>query len=225
MPRKFSQLLLSPLIGRYKPTEFNLNSLEKSLNLSKDISQSLEGITTGADDNLLFPGLYHSLVIEHHRSIIVLCERQLYSSAASLLRCVFESYVKGLWFAEFANESDFDKLRNDEFKKDFFKMVNALENKNNNGLKTAKERYWPNLNSFTHSGTAQLSRRIKDDQIVSNFDPEFIEQMLSFSNTYALLSFGQIAEMSGNSQAQKAFSDIVDKHSEFEATTKCVKGL
>ncbi len=88
-----------------------------------------------------------------------MCERQLYGSAASLLCCVFESYVKGLWFAEFANESDFDKLRSDEFKKDFFKMVNALENKNNNGLKTAKERYWPNLNSFTHSGTAQLSRR------------------------------------------------------------------
>lgn len=212
-------------LRRYKPTEVNLTTIENSLELSKYISKSLEGITTGADDKLLFPGLFHSLVIEHHRSIIVLCERQLYSSAASLIRCIFESYVKGLWFFEFAEESDFEKLRNDDFNKDFFKLVNALENKHNYGLKTAKERYWPNLNSFTHSGTAQLSRRIKDDQIVSNFDDGFIQQVLSFSNTYALLSFGQIAEMSGNVNAQNAFIAMIDKHSDFKEAADCVKGL
>jgi hypothetical protein len=205
--------------------ESNLSTIEKSLALSKDISRSLEGISTDVDDKFLFSGLFHSLVIEHHRSIIVLCERQLYSSAASLIRCVFESYVKALWFAEFAEEADFEKLRNDNFDKKFHKLVNALENKNNNGLKTAKERYWPNLNSLTHSGREQLSRRIKGDEIVSNFDEEFIQQMLSFTNTYALLSFGQIAEMSGNSKAHSAFIAIADKYSDFKETANCVKGL
>jgi len=207
------------------PTEPNLITIEKSLELSKGISKSLEGITTDADDKHLFPGLFHSLVIEHHRSIIVLCERQLYSSAASLIRCVFESYVKGLWFSEFAEKCDFDKLRNDAFNTNFFKLINALENKHNNGLKTAKELYWPNLNSLTHSGTAQLSRRIKGDEIVSNFDDEFIQQMLRFTNTYALLSFGQIAEMSCNDNAQKAFVAMLGKHRDFKETTDCVKGL
>lgn len=202
-----------------------MSTIEKSLELSKDISRSLEGITTDAGDEFLFPGLFHSLVIEHQRSIIVLCERQLYSSAASLIRCVFESYVKGLWFAEFAKEADFEKLRNDSFNKDFYKLVNALELKNNNGIKTAKERYWPNLNSLTHSGTAQLSRRVKGDQIVSNFDDEFIQQLLSFTNTYALLSFGQIAEMSGNSTAQSAFVAIADKYGDFKEISDCVKSL
>jgi hypothetical protein len=205
--------------------EANLTTIEKSLELSKDISKSLDGITTGTDDKSLFPGLFHTLVIEHHRSIIVLCERQLYSSAASLIRCVFESYVKGLWFSEFAKDADFEKLRNDEFNKDFFKLVKALDKKNNNGLKVAKERYWPNLNSFTHSGTAQLSRRIQHDQIVSNFDDGFIQQMLSFTNTYALLSFGEIAGISGNNNALSAFISIVDKHSEFKETVDCIKGI
>jgi len=197
-----------------------LTTIEKSLELSKDISHFLEGITTDPDDKFLFPGLFHSLVIEHHRSVIVLCERQLYSSAASLMRCVFESYVKGLWFAEFAKEADFEKLRNDTFKKDFHKLIKALEKKNNNGLKIAKDSYWLNLNSLTHSGTEQLSRRIKDDQIVSNFDEEFIQQMLSFTNTYALLSFGKIAEMSGDGNALSAFVTIADKHSDFKEYNK-----
>lgn len=118
--------------------EVNLTTIEKSFELSKDISKSLEGLTTSSDDKLLFPGLFHSLVIEHHRSIIVLCERQLYSSAASLIRPVFESYVKGLWFAEFAEESDFEKLRNDEFNKEFFKLVNALDKKIIMALKQQK---------------------------------------------------------------------------------------
>ncbi|MEZ8968065.1 hypothetical protein FCV82_02075 [Vibrio breoganii] len=115
-----------------------MTTIEKSFELSKDISKSLEGLTTSSDDKLLFPGLFHSLVIEHHRSIIVLCERQLYSSAASLIRPVFESYVKGLWFAEFAEESDFEKLRNDEFNKEFFKLVNALDKKIIMALKQQK---------------------------------------------------------------------------------------
>ncbi|MEE9338250.1 MAG: DUF5677 domain-containing protein [Methylococcaceae bacterium] len=202
-----------------------MSTIEKSLELSKDINRSLEGLTTEADDKYLFPGLFHSLVIEHHRSIVVLCENKLYSSASSLIRCIFEAYVKGLWFAKFATESDFEKLRNDTFNRDFYKLVNAIESKNQNGLKKAKERYWPNLNSFTHSGTAQLSRRVKEDQITSNFDDVFIQQMLSFSNTYALLSCGQIIEMSGDTNAYKVFSSIVNKHSDFENTTKCVKGL
>lgn len=205
--------------------EFNLSTVEESLQLSKEINKSLEGLSTPSGDKFLFPGLFHSLVLEHHRSIIVLCENNLYSSASSLIRCIFEAYVKGLWFAEFATESDFEKLRSDSFNKDFYKLVNAIEAKNKNGLKKAKELYWPNLNSFTHSGTAQLSRRVKDDQIVSNFGAEIIGQMLSFANTYAILSFGQIAEMSGDENAFKALSTIVDNHSDFKSTIECVKGL
>lgn len=202
-----------------------LSTAKKSLELSKDINRSLEGLSTSGEDKYIFPWLFHSLVIEHHRSIIVLCENELYSSAASLIRCIFESYVKGLWFAEFAKDVDFDKLRNDKFTKDFFKLVNAIEGKNNNGLKTAKERYWPSLNSLTHSGTAQLSRRIKGDEVTSNFDSEFIEQMLSFSNTYALLSCAEIIGASKNPVAFKAFSGIVEKHSEFKKAADCAKGL
>ncbi|MEF1330630.1 DUF6988 family protein [Vibrio sp. M260121] len=195
----------------------------KSLGLSKEISQGLEGLTTGSEDRLLFPGLFYSLVIEHHRSVIVLCERQLYSSAASLVRCIFEAYVKGLWFSEFASEEDFAKLRNDTFNKNFYKLVDAIEKKHNNGLKLAKERYWPNLNSFTHSGTAQLSRRVKGDEIISNFDDELISQILMFSNTYAILAFGKIVEMSDDDSAYKVFSAIVAKYSEFHPSANCVQ--
>lgn len=49
--------------------------------------------------------------------------------------------------------------------------------------------------------------------------------MLSFTNTYALLSFAQIAEMSEDVNALKAFSEIVDKHNDFKETEKCIKGL
>lgn len=186
--------------------------LEYSLQLSKDINKSLAGLTTKRDDKTLFPWLFHSLVIEHHRSIIVLCDNLLYSSASSLIRCVFEAYIKGLWFAEFATESDFEKLKKDEFNKSFYKLVDALEKKNKNGIKNAKERYWPNLNSLTHSGTAQLSRRVNETEIVSNFDDKFIQQMLRFSNNYALLSFSEVVEMSGDCDAQKACLIIIEKY-------------
>jgi hypothetical protein len=72
-------------------------------------------------------------------------------------------------------------------------LVKALEKKHEY-LKTDKEHYWFNLNSFTHSGTAQLVRRIKDDNIVSNFDDKFIQQMLKFTDRYASQSYIAVAD-------------------------------
>jgi len=199
--------------------------ISASLQLSRDINHSLEGIQMGADDKSLFPSLFHSLVIEHHRSIVVLVENCLYSSASSLVRCLFEAYVKGLWFAKCAKESDFEQLREDSFNKDFYKLVKGIDKVSNNGLSTAKERYWPNLNSLTHGGTAQLCRRLNGDEITSNFDEVFIKSILKFSDSFALLACGELVEISRDANAQKAFCRIIDESEDFDSIRECVNGL
>lgn len=62
--------------------------------LSVELNEVLEGFSIDNNDNLLFPVLFHSTVIEHHRSIILLAEKSLYSSASNLLRSLLRLTLK-----------------------------------------------------------------------------------------------------------------------------------
>ncbi len=189
--------------------------MEQSIKLSYDLSVQLNKILEGVDinniDKNLFPSLFHSTVIEHHRSIIVLIEKGLFSSASTLLRPLFEAYVKGLWFSECASEKDFDELREDKFNKMFKDLVSDIEIKKPLGLEKQKQLYWRVLNSLTHTGTAQLSRKISNDEIKNSHDTEFLKQTLNFSSNYALLSCGELARISGNSNTQSNFLSIANE--------------
>ncbi|MCG8549367.1 MAG: hypothetical protein MI799_03075 [Desulfobacterales bacterium] len=182
--------------------------INDSFELSRKINDCLEGIQIPNQDSHLFSTLFHNIVVEYQRSIAVLTKEALYGSACCLVRPLFESYVKGLWFYKCATENDFLMLRKDKFKKIFNDLVKDIENIENLGLIKAKERYWRNLNSLTHTGTAQLARRIYNNEIRNAYSNDFMVQTLKFSNMYALLSCGELAEISSSESCQKQFSTI-----------------
>jgi hypothetical protein len=166
--------------------------IEKAYKLSVNINSTLEGITIPEADSHFLPTLFHSTVIEHHRSIIVLIQNGLHSSASTLARPLFESYVKGLWFSDCAVQKDFDKLRRDKFEAPLGKLVSDIDAKRNNGLAQPKKDYWSVLNSHTQG---------------------FLTDILNFSANYALLSCTEIAKISGNVNSLKKAIDLANtKH-------------
>ena len=173
----------------------------------------------------MFPVLFHSTVIEHHRSIILLAEKSLYSSASTLLRSLFEAYVKGLWFAKCAKDKDFNNLRNDKFNKPFGSLVSDIENNNPLGLGKQKYDYWNTRNSLTHTGKAQLSRKLSGHIIANSHDPEFVKQTLDFASNYAVLSCGELAGISKCSVMQGSFLTVANKwHNYNKARQYCPAG-
>ncbi|EHW0638394.1 hypothetical protein L3I77_004820 [Vibrio vulnificus] len=178
--------------------------VEKSYQLSVDINKCHEGLEISSDDGKFMPSLFHSTVIEHHRSIILLVERKLYSSACTLLRPLFEAYVKGLWFTHCAEDKDFAALRKDKFNKTFGLMVSEIDAVKGSKLETPKGRYWKTLNSFTHSGAALLGRKYNRDTITNSHNEELIESLLDFSANYALLSGIEVSMLSENVEAIKS---------------------
>ena len=155
-------------------------------------------------DNVFIPVLFHDSVIEHYRSIGVLIENELHSSASTLLRPLFEAHVKGLWFAEHAKENDFERLRNDKFEKVFRTLVSDIDPNGDGGLEKAKKKAWGPLNSLTHAGAAQLGRKYSDGKIENNHSVEFLAQVIDFAQNYALLSCCEIAGLSKNKNAMDA---------------------
>ena len=189
------------------------SSTDEAYQLSVDINKNHEGLDIPCDDKFFIPSLFHSTVIEHHRSIILLIERKLYSSACTLMRPLFEAYVQGLWFSHCATEKDFNALRKGKFQKTFGLMVSEIDEKKGSKLSVPKGRYWKTLNSFTHSGAALLGRKYNEDSITNNHDKELLKSLFDFSTNYALLSGCEISMCSGNKVAIQASLDLASsKH-------------
>ena len=67
---------------------------------------------------------------------------------------------------------------------------------------------WRALNGLTHSGAGQVSRRISDESIGSNFDELFIEDVKKFTNNYGLLVAGELALISNDRNAQNTVLEV-----------------
>jgi hypothetical protein len=188
--------------------------MEKSKEILEKLESGLHGIELPNTNKVRVASSYYSLCMEHFRSIIMLTELKLYGSASSLLRCLFESYVKGLWFQYCSTEADVNSLRCDKFDRQFGSLVKEIEECNSeidfqlSKLSAAKKINWKNLNSLTHAGAAQISRRVSESEVGSNFNNEFIADMLRFSNNYGLLAAGQLALISGDTAAQDSVSEV-----------------
>ncbi len=184
-----------------------MNKSKESLLL---LENALNNINLPRTNRVMIASSYYSICMEHYRSILSLIELRLYSSACALLRCLFESYVKGLWFYYCSEEKDIGLLRNDKFEKKFSVLVKDIESKKIKGLSTAKKNNWGTLNGLTHSGAGQISRRISGDNIGSNFDEDFIKDTISFANNYGLLVAGELALISDDKVAQAAVLEVQD---------------
>lgn len=182
--------------------------MEKSKKSLLLLEEALNNIELPRTNKLMVTSAYYSICMEHYRSIVTLIELQLYSSAGALLRSLFESYVKGLWFYHCSTTNDIDLLRKDKFKKSFGTLVSEIEGKKGKGLSIAKKNLWQTLNGLTHSGAGQVSRRISDRAIGSNFDELFIEDLKKFTNSYGLLVAGELALISNDRNAQNTVLEV-----------------
>jgi hypothetical protein len=188
--------------------------MEQSKEILKKLESGLHEIELPNTNKVRVASSYYSLCMEHFRSIIMLTELKLYGSASSLLRCLFESYVKGLWFQYCSTEADVNSLRCDKFDRQFGSLVKEIEECNSemdfqiSKLSAAKKINWKDLNSLTHAGAAQISRRVSESEVGPNFNNEFIADMLRFSNNYGLLAAGQLALISGDTAAQDSVLEV-----------------
>lgn len=177
------------------------SKIKEALEISIAIDQVLNGLPINRIDSCLIPVTFFATAIEHQKAVAVLTENGLYGSAASLLRSIFESYVKGLWFQLCAKEPDFKRLRNDKFEKKIHALIMEIDEVENKGLIAAKKEIWSVLNSLTHSGLSQLSRRIREAEIAPNYDAGFIRDVLRIASNYGFLSCIRVASISGKEEA------------------------
>lgn len=127
--------------------------------------------------------------IEHGFAILILVDEDLPGSALALIRLQFEAYVRGMWLAQCASDSEIDKAGRDEFPA-INSMIASLEKPGlleSALLSTIKFDAWKPLNSLTHTGYQQIGPRLNKKGIGSYFDDDQIQVSLNWAEALTIL--------------------------------------
>ena len=152
-------------------------------------------------------GALYDVANEHAKGICTLFENNHYASGFALIRSLFETFIRAAWLLHCATDkeletfTDKDKIELESKERfTFGDMVKAVEAARDwpDTLSSIKEHAWGALNSYTHGGQLQVTRRYDGNTIQPHSDPEQVEEIIRFSAMLAFLIFGEIAEISKN---------------------------
>ena len=201
-------------------TKISINAAEQQLHeLIAWIDQHFKGIELPADRRSRMAAGCFDVALEHQAAIAVLCSGGLFGSLFSLVRVLFEAYVRGEWLLRCATDVELDLFEKDDLKKSFSELILAVETKlgiEKGPLFNATKKSWSALNSFTHTGYRQVLRRNSDTRTGPNYRSGEVVKVLRFSGVIGLLSALELSDMAGNS----VFSERVLENAK-EFMVKC----
>jgi hypothetical protein len=165
-------------------------------NLYPWIERRLDGLEIPRSSRSLLSVSCHDVVIEHHLAVFTLISAKIYGSAFTLTRPIFETFVRGVWLRHCADEDDLIKYQKDKIEPKFQTLLDAIEETEafkSKSLSALKGQAWHAMNSYVHGGIQQISRRLSSGEIYPDFLEREIDEVVRLSQTFALLSFIQIA--------------------------------
>jgi len=157
-------------------------------------------------------------IFEHHEAILSLIEQGFTGSAFALVRSLIEAFFKVQWVVACATDAQAEKVAT-KHNFDFpgaEELVTAIDEKlQTDGFFLAfKKNAWKALNSYTHTGLLQLSRRFTGRRVESRYDEaEIIEVVHVITTAIVLLgrffavSTGRTAEAEEAERLMEQYGD------------------
>jgi hypothetical protein len=187
------------------------DKIRKSEALIRWMDQKVDGLEISSEDRTRISAACYDVALEHQKAIVLLIANKLVGSAFSLVRILFEAYIRGLWVSKCATEKEIEDFKKNKLEKTFATLIQEIEQQDgfqDGVLSEAKAANWKAMNSYTHSGFFQSVRRLKEETIEANYDEEEIIEILRFSDAIGMLTALQIALMAGNVELA---NDLLEK--------------
>jgi len=170
------------------------------------IRSSLDNVSFDNTKQNIAAVLLHDVVFDNQRAIHDLVRGDHIGAAAALLRVLFEAHVKAIWVERCATDSEVDMINCDSLKSrvhkrqnmTFQEMIDHIEIQNpalNGSLTKFKTDHWKGLNSLTHSGASQFRNRVKNGEIRKVFSGQLINEIIKFSDRFAIASFVYVSQI------------------------------
>ena len=130
-------------------------------------------------------------IFEHHQAILLLIEQQLTGSAFALVRSLIEAFLKLQWAVACATDQQIEKIATKQ-KFDFpgtENMVTQIDEKlkTNGFFLDFKKNAWNAMNSYTHTGLLQLSRRFSGTRVEPQYNQQECIEVVRVITTAVIL--------------------------------------
>lgn len=177
-----------------------------------------EVVITTDKPNIKAAATLHTVTIDHAQGIRFLLDKGAYPSAASLMRVVFETYIRAMWVWKCANDKQVDtfinkdKIVSTEGKPIYFKdLVIAVESSHGLPayLSEIHANVWSGLNSLTHGGNIQLARNFDGKTIRHCYDNELVNEVIEFSTLLTCLAFLGVLDLANNKNGELVYGKLL----------------
>lgn len=177
--------------------------LNKSTKLIKWLDKNIDGLAVSTDTRTRLVAGCFDIVLEHQKAIVLLALNNIYGSAYSLLRPLFETYIRGLWLLRCATNSEVSEFQKGKVKKEFWQLIadiEKIEGYQEGALSKSKKASWRAMNDYTHGGINQVSRRNNERTIEPNYDKQEVLEILNFTNSVSILAALEVSFMANEKQ-------------------------
>ncbi|MEO8388394.1 hypothetical protein [Polaromonas sp.] len=201
--------------------------IDKSLELSDWVISEFEKIqvTVNGRSELAIACFY--VTWQHQAAITRLCEVGLFAPAQALLRCAWESWVRGMWLYEVATPEQLLSFKQGGDPPNHQQLLEGIESKQGlePGLMLSLHKLqFRTLCDFTHTGISQLVSQFSDGAMQARLSDDEIRILLLRANTLALAALGQTALTKNNQTiAESAHKKMHVIDSEFSANGEVKK--
>lgn len=175
--------------------------VEKSKAIGVSIDDAIHGARITTDNRSMIAGGCFDVVLEHQKSITMLAGARFLGSAFALIRSLYESYIRGLWIRYAATDNEITNFLEDKINTSIGDMIARIEKVPGfdvGVLSAIKSTSFSSMCSYTHCGWRQIGRRFNNEYIEPNYLSGEVEEVLSFSNTMALLAAHEVSKMTNN---------------------------
>jgi len=182
-------------IEHLKQVETAIDNLKCELNDCAIVVDRRNVILIGTIDQL----------IEHHASMLLLIRENKVGSAFALSRSIVEGMYRGLWINLCATDDQVNHFEQDDrLPVNMSQMADAIDDKYRaeGFFVDLRQRAWPHLCSYAHTGMLQLGRRFTDHALIPRYsDGEIVEITTSITTCILTMTSKFLAQLNLGSEA------------------------
>lgn len=186
-------------------------AIKQAEQLAQALDRRIDGLEVSSALRFRLAGGCLDVALEHHKAVVLLIARSLHGSALSIMRLMFEAYVRGVWLHQCATETELRDFAEDRLNRGFTALVLAvetLEGFSAGVLMAAKRRSWDAMCSFTHTGFLQVVRRNKEATLEPSYEDDELIEALGFANAIALMAALEVSHMAGTHELSHDLLDM-----------------
>jgi hypothetical protein len=189
--------------------------IAKSEKLIQWLDKQIDGLEISSEERTRLATGCLDTALEHQKAILLLVSRSIFGSAFALVRLLFEAYIRGIWLHRCASALELELFKTEKLENSLGALIDAIERIDGfeeGVLSDTKLKSWKAMNSYTHSGFMQITRRNTASTIEPNYTEDEIAEVLNFTTAIGLLSALEIAYLA---KSEGLMNSILEKAEEW----------